>query len=102
MVYLCISTIDAASAPQLARQLVEEGLAACVNIIPGARSIYRWEGKLCDETESVLFIKTAPRTLGGFEERFRDLHPYDCPELLVIPIEDGLKEYMSWVTEMTR
>ncbi|MGE3164834.1 MAG: divalent-cation tolerance protein CutA [Planctomycetota bacterium] len=102
MIYLCVSTVDAASAPGLARQLVEEQLAACVNILPSCRSIYRWDHEIHDESECVLLIKAAPRTLGGFEERFRQLHPYDCPELLMIPIEDGLKEYMTWVTEMTR
>lgn len=101
MIYLCISTVDSPAAPELARRLVEERLAACVNIVPGVRSIYRWQDKLCDELESVLLIKTSPRTLGGFEERFRELHPYECPELLMIPIEDGLKEYLSWVVHMT-
>ena len=101
MIYLCISTVSSSAAPQLARRLVEERLAACVNIVPGVRSIYRWEDELCDEAESVLLIKTSPRTLGGFEERFRELHPYENPELLMIPIEDGLKEYLSWVVQMT-
>ncbi|MFQ5655341.1 MAG: divalent-cation tolerance protein CutA [Planctomycetota bacterium] len=101
MIYLCISTVGAADAPELARRLVEERLAACVNILPGARSIYRWQGRVCDEEEAVLLMKTSPRTVGGFEERFRELHPYDCPELLIVPIEEGLKEYLAWVDEMT-
>lgn len=101
MIYLCISSVDTNAAPDLARRLVEERLAACVNIVPGVRSVYRWEGEIKDETECVLLIKTSPRSLGGFEDRFRELHPYDCPELLFIPIEEGMKEYMKWVDEMT-
>ncbi len=101
MIYLCISTIEDDKAEGLATALVEEGLAACVNIIPKGKSIYRWEGKICHAQESVLLIKTAPHTMGGFEERFKELHPYDCPELLVIPIEDGLKDYLNWVQEAT-
>lgn len=99
MIYLCLSTIRAEEAPALAQRLVEERLAACVNIVPGVRSIYRWQGKICDDSESLLVIKTAPRTMGGFEERFRQIHPYDCPELITIPIEEGLKEYLSWVVD---
>ncbi len=102
MIYLCISTVQAKDASDLARRLVSEHLAACVNIVPRVRSIYRWEGELREEEESLLFMKTSPSTLGGFEERFRDLHPYDCPELIIIPIEEGLKEYLAWVEEMTR
>ncbi len=101
MIYLCVSTIDGKNAPVLARQLVEERLAACVNIIPRVHSVYRWEGEIREDDESVLLIKTSPRTIGGFEERFRELHPYECPELIIIPIEEGLKEYLSWVNEMT-
>lgn len=101
MIYLCISTVNSEAAPALARRLVEEGLAACVNVLPQARSIYRWQGEICDESECVLLIKTAPSTFGGFEERFRELHPYECPELLAIPIEEGAASYFQWVEEMT-
>ena len=102
MIYLCISTIAAPDALELARRLVSERLAACVNIVPHVQSVYRWKGKICEDDEAVLLIKTSPSTLGGFEERFRELHPYDCPELLFIPIEEGLKEYLTWVEDMTR
>ncbi|MFN0059476.1 MAG: divalent-cation tolerance protein CutA [Planctomycetota bacterium] len=100
MIYLAITTISAEHAAAFARRLVEDGLAACVNIVPGVRSIYRWEGKLCDDAEVVLLIKTSPRTVGGFEERFLALHPYTTPELLLIPVEEGLKSYFEWVEEV--
>ncbi|MCA8960946.1 MAG: divalent-cation tolerance protein CutA [Planctomycetes bacterium] len=101
MIYFCVSTVRADDAADLARTLVEERLAACVNIVPGVRSFYRWKGEICDESEVVLLIKTAPVSMGGFEERFKELHPYDCPELLILPIEEGFKEYFYWVQEMT-
>lgn len=101
MIYFCVATAPAEAAPALARRLVEERLAACVNILPGVRSLFRWEGETRDEEEAVLFIKTAPRTAGGFEARFRELHPYDCPELLMIPVEQGLEEYFQWVIAST-
>ena len=85
----------------IARALVEEGLAACVNVIPGVRSIYRWEDEVRDEAEALLFIKTAPRTAGGFEARFKELHPYECPELLMLSVDEGLKEYFTWVESVT-
>ena len=101
MVYFCVSTIDASSAPGLARRLVEKRLAACVNIVPGVRSIYFWKGEIRDEEECVLLIKTAPGCVGEFEEEFRKLHPYDCPELLMLPVDDGLSDYLAWVEEAT-
>jgi len=101
VIYFCVATAPEKDAPELARRLVEERLAACVSILPGVRSIFRFEGAVRDEAEAVLFIKTAPRTAGGFERRFRELHPYDCPELLMIPVEQGLEEYFQWVIAST-
>ena len=101
MIYLCVTTVTADAAPDLARSLVEEQLAACVNIVPQVRSIYRWQGEVHDDAESLLLIKTSPKTLSAFESRLRELHPYDCPELLCLPIEKGMEQYMSWVEQMT-
>ena len=101
MIYFCVATAPTDGAAELARRLVEERLAACVNIVPKVRSIYRWEETIHDEEESLLLIKTAPRTAGGFEARFRDLHPYDCPELLMFSVDEGLKEYFAWVESVT-
>ncbi len=101
MIYFCVSSVTEDAAPLLARRLVEERLAACVNIIPKVRSIYRYDGEIHDEAESILLFKSAPRTAGGFEERFRELHPYDCPELLMISVDEGLKSYFQWVASVT-
>ncbi len=99
MIYFCVTTVGSDQAAELADRLVAEKLAACVNIVAGVQSIFPWEGKRQREEEALLLIKTSPKTLGGFEERFRELHPYDCPELLMIPVQEGLKAYFQWVEE---
>ncbi len=101
MIYFCISNAPPDEAPKIARALVERGLAACVNIVPGVRSIYRWKGELCDDAESTLFIKTADVSDSTFKRVFVEMHPYECPELLVLPIDDGHAAYLDWVREMT-
>ena len=98
MIHFCVATAPPDEAPGLARSLVEEGLAACVNILPGARSIYRWEGKVHDDGEAVLLIKTA-QAIESFQVRFTELHSYDCPELLAFPVESGLPAYLQWVVD---
>ncbi len=85
-------------APTLARQLVEEGLAACVNLIP-VRSVYRWNGAVHDEAEITLWIKVASEGVGRLRERLVDLHDYDVPEVLVVPVdvEASHAAYVQWV-----
>ena len=87
------------TAPQLARDLVEEGLAACVNIVPGCTSTYRWEGKTCAEQESLLFIKSAQQPTEQLIAEIVQRHPYDCPEVIVLPLEGGHPPYLRWVEE---
>ncbi len=87
------------AAEDLARDLVEEGLAACVNILPGVRSIYRWEGKSCDEQEAMLFIKSAIDPIERLIEIISKRHPYECPEVIVVPVVTGLERYLRWVEE---
>jgi periplasmic divalent cation tolerance protein len=87
---------DAETAGRIARILVEERLAACVNILPPMRSIYRWKGRIEDATEQLLVIKSA----AGFpaiRDRLRALHPYELPEIIAVPIADGLPEYLAWL-----
>jgi periplasmic divalent cation tolerance protein len=86
----------------LARTLVEERLAACVNILPAMTSLYRWEGRIEKDQERQLVIKTTRDRLAALEERVRHLHPYEVPEFLVLPASGGSDAYIQWVGESTR
>ena len=89
-------------AEKIAYSLVEGRLAACVNLISPIRSIYRWEGKIWDETEWLLIIKTEQGRFEELEERVKALHSYSVPEIIGLPIVQGAPSYLSWVEEMTR
>ena len=92
---------DAASAEQLARSLVEEQLIACANLVPGLLSVFRWKGEIQAENEVLLLIKTRRALLGRLGSRLTDLHPYDVPEMLALPVEAGLEAYCRWVADET-
>jgi len=84
-------------AAEIARVLVDEQLAACVNIIPGVRSIYRWDDKLCDDSEVLGIIKTTRERFDAMGARYVELHPYDVPELIALPIVAGSAPYLDWL-----
>ncbi len=86
----------------IARPLVEEKLCACVNIVPGLRSIYRWKGELCDDGESLLVIKTRESLLEPLRARVLQLHPYEVPEVLALPVQAGNPDYLRWLTDSTQ
>lgn len=86
-------------ARQIGTELVERQYAACVQLFPGAESIYRWDGKTCRENETVALIKTTRSAFPALADALRALHPYDCPELLALPAESGLPAYLRWVGE---
>jgi periplasmic divalent cation tolerance protein len=88
-------------ASNIARSLVEERLAACVNILSPIRSIYRWQGKVWDEKECLLVIKTQKQRFEALEERVKSLHSYSVPEIIALPILQGSPPYLRWLTEMT-
>ncbi|MBM3783022.1 MAG: divalent-cation tolerance protein CutA [Acidobacteria bacterium] len=88
-------SIDEAN--RLARGLVEERLAACVNLIPGARSVYRWQGAIEESDEVLLIIKTRRDLLDKLGKRLSQLHTYEVPEAIAIPILDGLPAYLDWL-----
>ncbi len=97
---LLLSTFpDAEAARRIAGTLVEERLAACANLLPGAESIYRWEGKIERATEVVAFFKTTEACRARFEARLSELHPYEVPEILVLRPEGGLPAYLRWIEE---
>ena len=101
-VVVLVTTPSADAAAGMARALVDEGLCACGNVVPGVRSIYRWEGKIQDEAEALLVLKTERRLVEALKERLPALHPYQVPELLVLPVEDGLGPYLKWVEASVR
>ena len=98
---LVVSTAPQEEAPKLARALVEERLAACVNVLPGVRSIYRWEGEICDDAESLLLIKTTAAQVAPLSARLVELHPYDVPEVVSVSLEagEGNPAYLAWLAE---
>jgi periplasmic divalent cation tolerance protein len=96
-----ITAPDAEQAAAMARHLVEERLCACVNIIPGVRSIYTWQGKLNDDAEVLCLVKTRPELLPALMERVRALHPYEVPEILAFEVIDGNPAYLDWLEGAT-
>jgi periplasmic divalent cation tolerance protein len=99
---LVITTLpDAETARALAAQLVEQRLAACVNILAPSQSVYRWEGKLEDAEEVPLLVKTSAARYAALEEAIRAYHPYELPEIVAVRIDKGLPAYLAWVAEET-
>jgi periplasmic divalent cation tolerance protein len=89
-------------AARLGKILVEERLAACVNIVPNVRSFYRWKNALCDEREWILLIKGRRPMFNRLKDRILELHSYDLPEVLCIEVADGHGPYLQWIAESTR
>ncbi|MDH3212597.1 MAG: divalent-cation tolerance protein CutA [Myxococcales bacterium] len=92
-----ITVPDGETGAGLARALVQERLAACVNLVPGVRSFYRWEGKVQDDTELLLLVKTRADRIAALASRVRDLHPYELPEVLELAAVGGSAAYLDWV-----
>jgi periplasmic divalent cation tolerance protein len=92
-----ITAPDAEVGARIARSLVEERLVACVNIVPGVRSIYRYEGRVHDDPEVLLVAKTRSERIEMLTERVNALHPYDLPEVLALPGIGGSAPYLDWV-----
>ncbi|HWQ19507.1 MAG TPA: divalent-cation tolerance protein CutA [Methanotrichaceae archaeon] len=96
VIVLC--TAPPHGAEKMARALVQERLAACVNV-SSVRSYFSWEGKLSDEPEELMIIKTESRMVGKIKARIKELHSYQVPEIIVMPIIDGEKCYLDWVSQ---
>jgi periplasmic divalent cation tolerance protein len=98
---LHVTMPDAEHAASLARALVDEGLAACVNIVPGVTSIYRWQGQVHEDTEVLCLIKTRPEVFERARARILELHPYEVPEILAFAVDDGSAAYLDWLRRAT-
>lgn len=97
-VLLCYCTYpDSPKSAGFAQTLVEEGLATCINRLPGVRSTYRWEGKVSTDVEELLLIKTTAARFEALKARLLELHPYELPELIAVPVERGHEAYLDWV-----
>ena len=100
---LILTTLPAdADAPAFAQALVESRLAACVNLLPVMESVYRWEGRVQRDSERQLILKTSRERVATLWQRVRELHPYDVPEFIVLPIVDGNDAYLRWIGDSTR
>jgi len=88
---------DGDTAARIARMLVEERLAACVNLVPTVRSVYRWQGVICDEPEALAIIKTTVERYPALAARLAELHPYQLPEILALPVTAGHAPYLAWL-----
>ena len=96
MLQIVLSNCSPAESHRLARRLVEEGLAACVNVIPGVRSFYRWKDELCEDEEHTLLIKCAPERFEALRARLVELHSYSVPEVLALDVAAGYEPYLRW------
>jgi periplasmic divalent cation tolerance protein len=99
VVLTTVSTDD--EAVRLVRALLDRRLIACGTLLPGARSIYRWQGKVADEREVLILLKTRSARLESLQEAFKELHPYKVPELLALAVDTGLEKYIEWINGET-
>ena len=97
-----VTAPDADTAARIGRTIVEEKLAACVNIVPGVRSIYEWQGKMCDEPEVLCLFKTQRELYPALRDRITALHPYQVPEIIGLAPATGNAPYLSWLLERTK
>src|SRR5881392_3330849 len=100
MTLLALSTFpDAETARRISKQLVAEKFAACANILPSVESIYRWKEKIETGNETFVFFKLSEDRQAAFQEKLRSLHPYEVPEIIFVPVTNGLPDYLRWVAE---
>jgi periplasmic divalent cation tolerance protein len=101
-VVILVTTASLREAKQIARHLVDAKLAACVNISPAIRSIYRWEGKIADEKEYQLFIKSSRDLFPEIKAAISKIHSYHTPEIICLPIIEGSRNYLQWVSDSVK
>jgi periplasmic divalent cation tolerance protein len=98
-IIVLITTGNEDDAERIAKTLVEEQLAACVNIAPSIRSIYRWQGKIQDDSEALMIVKTKQSVFEALVKRVEALHRYEVPEIIAFPIAMGSEKYLKWLNE---
>ncbi|HKF30334.1 MAG TPA: divalent-cation tolerance protein CutA [Candidatus Binataceae bacterium] len=101
VVVVLVTCANEEQGASIARSLVGERLAACVNLVSGIRSIYRWRDKLEDDRETLLLVKTRTQLLARVERRVRELHTYEVPEIVAVRLYGGSKPYLDWLLEST-
>ena len=101
-IVILITTGSSDEAATIARTLVDEHLAACVNVIPGVRSFFFWEGKIQDAVEALLICKSRMPLMDAVIARVKTLHTYSMPEIIAVPIAAGLPTYLAWVKDATK
>jgi periplasmic divalent cation tolerance protein len=101
-VVVLVTVPNDAVADRIAHTLVSEKLAACVNIVPSVRSIYAWEDEICNEGELLCLLKTRRALFPAMRARVLELHPYQIPEIIALPLAEGNAEYLAWLRDSTR
>lgn len=101
VIVVLVTTPSAEKAAEIARAVVEERLAACGNVLPGLRSIYRWKGEVQEDAEALLLLKTRRGHFDRLRERIVALHPYELPEVIALPVEAGHAPYLDWIAGST-
>jgi len=102
-ILLALSTFpDRETAQRISNQLVAEKFAACANILSGIESIYRWKENIETGNETLVFFKLSEDRQSDFQEKLRSLHPYEVPEIIFVPVSNGLPEYLRWVVDSCR
>lgn len=96
-VLLILVSCPAEKLDDIAINLIDSGLASCINAVPGVKSFYRWQGKLQQDNESMMLIKCPAEHYQRLERRILDLHPYELPEILTVSVSGGLQDYLDWV-----
>lgn len=99
MSLVVLVTLPPERAHELARTLVAERLAACVNILPGVHSVYRWQGEIAEDPEALLLIKTVGEQYPALEARIKTMHPYEIPEIVALPFDRASPEFQSWMRQ---
>ena len=100
-IVVLVTTPTPERAAEIARALVEERLAACGNVLPAIRSIYRWEGRVQDDQEALLVLKSTRDRFEALRDRVLALHPYQVPEVIALPVEAGSAKYLEWIAAET-